>query len=409
MSLPLGVREYMSKVFNRELASVIAIVSLSVMGMSVLQPVLPLYLDSIGVSPTVLGLMFSVGMLGMVFGESSAGWLADKIGVKIPFGIGTLVCIPPILGFVFTRNIPFIFAIFLFWGIVRAAVFGPGRGFIGVTVPFSQKATFMAIYAASMSVSRSLGSFIGGFIGDHLGFDWNFYVSAGIMLLGGALVVFGLRSIPTGKPGLPAPAIAAGGVKSAGAPYRSRAFISQCIIAAFCWASIGVVAPFLPLLAVAVAKISTTEVGILFTIGALVGAALLIPMGRLSDRTNKKTMMMAGLLVIAAGLAGIALAKNYPGFIAAVVAQSVGTAIFGPAAVALLSETVPSNWQNTAMGIYGGCEDIGVVAGSALGGLVWSSLGPQSAFLLAGMTPAILGAVAVFVLLRNKTIEVSAG
>jgi len=398
----------MNRVFNRELVSVIAIVSLAVMAMSVLQPVLPLYLTSIGVNPTVLGLMFSVGMVGMVFGESSAGWLADKIGIKIPLGIGTIACVPLILCFVFTRNVPFIFAIFLVWGVVRAAVFGPGRGYIGVTVPFSRKATFMAVYAASMSVSRSLGSLLGGFVGDHLGYDWNFYIAAGIALLGGALVIFALKKIPSGSPASSLPMKPPGVKTPVRAPYRSRSFISQCVIAALCWASIGVVAPFLPLLAVDVAGATATDVGILFTASALVNAALLIPIGRLSDRTNKKGMMIAGLLVTAAGMAGIALAKDFPGLIAAVITESVGGAIFGPAAVARLSETVPSNWQNTAMGIYGGCEDIGVVVGSALGGLVWSSLGPTSAFLLVGMATPIIGAIVAFVLLRNKTIEAAA-
>ncbi len=152
----------MNRVFNRELASVIAIVSLAVMAMSVLQPVLSLYLDSINVEPAIIGLMFSVGMAGMVFGESSAGWLADKIGIKIPLGLGTLGCVPLVLGFAFTQNVPFIFTIFLVWGIVRAAVFGPGRGYIGVNVPTEQKATFMAIYAASMSVSPEPGEFYRG-------------------------------------------------------------------------------------------------------------------------------------------------------------------------------------------------------------------------------------------------------
>jgi MFS family permease len=151
---------------------------------------------------------------------------------------------------------------------------------------------------------------------------------------------------------------------------------------------------------VEVAGVAVTEVGILFTISALVNAALLIPMGRLSDRTNKRILMIGGLLVIAVGLAGLALAKDFPGLVAAVVIQGIGTAMFSPAAISLLSDTVPLNWQNTAMGIYGACEDIGVVVGSALGGFVWSALGSSSAFLLVGMTAAILGAIVAFTLPR---------
>ena len=72
-----------------ELATVIAVMGLGVLAISMLGPVLPLYLTSIDVSPDVLGLMFSIVMVGMVFGESSWGWVADRVGLKLPLITGT--------------------------------------------------------------------------------------------------------------------------------------------------------------------------------------------------------------------------------------------------------------------------------------------------------------------------------
>jgi MFS family permease len=164
----------------------------------------------------------------------------------------------------------------------------------------------------------------------------------------------------------------------------------------------GVVGSFLPLLATEVISVKETEIGLLFTISALVGAVLIIPLGRMSDRRNKKTMIVIGLIVTAAGIAWIAIAGSYGEFIAALIVQSIGQAIFGPAAVALLSETVPHNWQGTAMGVYGGFEDIGVVIGSALAGIVWENLGPQNAFLILGAAPPALAALMAFTLLKSK-------
>jgi MFS family permease len=370
--------------------------------MSVLSPVVPLYLTSIGITPAMIGFMSSLAMVGMVFGESAGGWLADKVGIRIPLGIGTLFCIPVLLLFTFTQNIPFIFTLFLGWGIIRAGVFGPGRGYIGKTVPLTHKATYLAVYAASMSVSRSIGSFIGGFVGEHLGYDYNFYVAAGIALLGGLLVVFALRKIPLFNPTLTAPAVRNAASVPTKAPYRSKAFISQCAIAAIAWLPIGVVGSFLPLLAADVTKVKETEIGLLFTISSLVGAVLIIPLGKMSDHYNKKTMMVIGLIVTASGIGWIALAGSYGEFVAALIVQSIGQAIFGPAAVALLSETVPQNWQGTAMGVYGGFEDIGVVIGAALSGVVWESLGPQNAFLILGAAPPVLAAFMAFALLKSK-------
>jgi MFS family permease len=392
----------MNRIFNRELASVIAIVSLAGMTMSVLSPVMPLYLTSIGITPAMIGFMSSLAMVGMVFGESAGGWLADKVGIRIPLGIGTLFCVPILLLFTFTQSIPFIFTLFLGWGIIRAGVFGPGRGYIGKTVPLAYKATYLAIYAASMSLSRSIGSFVGGLVGERLGYDYNFYFATGIALVGGLLVMFALRKIPLINRTLPSPVVPGVASVTTKAPYRSRPFISQCAIAAVAWLPIGVSGSFLPLLAADVAKVKETEIGLLFTISSLVGAALIIPLGRMSDRRNKKIMMITGLIVTAAGIGWIALAGSYGEYIAALIVQSIGQAIFGPAAVALLSETVPQNWQGTAMGVYGGFEDLGVVIGAALAGVVWENLGAQNAFLILGAAPPALAALMALVLLKSK-------
>jgi MFS family permease len=399
----------MNRILTRELTSVIAIVSLATMTMNVLNPVMPLYLTSIGVTPAMIGFMSSLAMMGMVFGESTGGWLADKVGVRIPLGIGTLFCTPILLLFTFTQNVPFIFALFLGWGIVRAGVFGPGRGYIGKTVPLTHKATILAVYTAAMSVSRSIGAFIGGVVGERLGYDYNFYFAAGIALAGGLLVIFALRKIPLNNPTLPPPAALGAANIPVKAPYRSRAFISQCAIAAVGWLPIGVVGSFLPLLAVDVAKVKETEIGLLYTISSLVSAALIIPLGRLSDRRNKKSMIIIGLLVTAAGIVWIALARNYGEFIAALIVESIGQAIFGPAAVALLSETVPQNWQGTAMGIYGGFEDLGIVIGAALAGIVWENLDPQNAFLMVGAAPPAVAALMALMLLKHKKVQAVGG
>jgi MFS family permease len=354
-----------------------------------------------------MGLMFSLGMVGMVFGESGGGWIADKIGIRIPLGVSSILSIPLLLLFTLTTNIPFIFVIFLLWGTVRAGVFAPGRGYIGTNVPVTHKATYIAIYSASMSLSRSFGSFIGGYIGEHIGYDYSFYFAAAVLLVGGLFVLFGLSKIPWKNPTLRSPAVSTEGSVSSiniKAPYRSRPFITQCGVAILCWVSVGIIGPFIPLLAVEKVGVAETGVGLLFTISSLVSAALTIPLGRLSDIRNKKTMMIIGMLISGAGMAGIAYSGNYGMLIGALIVQSIGTTLFGPGAVALLSETVPHYWQNTAMGIYGAFEDTGVVIGSALGGVVWEALGARATFLLIGMIPAILGAIMIFAMLRNRPV-----
>jgi len=386
---------------NRELIIVIGVVSLAIMAMNLIQPMLPLYLTSIGVSPTILGLLLSVGMMGMVLGESTGGWLADRAGIRVPMFIGTFLAAPLVLSLVFARNTALIFVIFFFWGVVRASLFGPGRGYIGSTISLSQKATFMAIYATAMALSRSLGSFASGFIVDALGYDWIFYVGAGIVIAGGILVSAGLKKKQDTKPGAITGLTPHDRSSNPVPLYRQRPFVMQSIIAAFYFTALGVL-PFLSLLAVQVAGLQATQVGVLFTLSAFSGVALLIPMGRLADRGNKKNMMALGLLTTAVSLAGISVSKSFAQLALCQVIGSIGNSLYNPAAVALLSENVSSHRQSTAMGIFGGFEDTGLIIGTALGGLLWSALGPTPTFLIAGTVPACVGAAMSFVFLKKR-------
>ena len=391
----------MRKLINRELLSVMAVIGLSVMAMAVLQPVLPLYLTSIRVNPTTLGLMFSVAMAGMVLGESTGGWIADKAGLKIPLAIGTFLCAPVVFAFTLTQNTSAIFLIFLFWGIFRAAIFGPTRGYIGINVPFASKATFMGIYGATLAIARSLGALMSGFIADNLGYDWNFYISTGISVIAGLLVLGGLQKIPLVKLRPPLPSPPTSGSPLPKPSYRYWPFIIQCVVAALAFLGSGVIS-FLPLLATQVVGVQATQVGILFTIGNLAGAALLIPLGRLADRRGKRVLMIIGLMVSAIGLAGCASASNFGWLTGYFIINSIGQAMFSPAAVALLSDTVPFEWQNTAMGVYGACEDVGAIAGSALGGVVWTAWEPPATFILGAISFG-LGALICFSLIREKS------
>ena len=107
----------MNRLISRELVIVFAVMGLATMAMAVLNPILPLFLTSLKITPAIIGLMLAVVNLGMVFGEPSGGWLADKVGLKSPLLIGTFLCAPVVLCFIFARSLVPLFLVFVFWGI----------------------------------------------------------------------------------------------------------------------------------------------------------------------------------------------------------------------------------------------------------------------------------------------------
>jgi MFS family permease len=394
----------MRKIVSGQMSTVLTVMALGILAMSILQPMLPLYLTDIGVTPEILGLMFSVAMVGMVIGESSGGWVADKVGLRIPMSAGTFVSGLIVSLFVLTRSVSIIFVIFFFWGLFRSALFGPGRGYVGANAPPLKKATFMAIIAVMMSASRSIGALPSGFVADNWGYHAVFFISCGTSLLAGIILIAGFRKTRSLNPEvatvttplsdeLPSPV----------QPLKYRPLTLQCVVTILQFLGLGALMTFLPLLATQVVGMAATGVGILFTISGLVVMVLGIPMGMLADRMGKRTFMILGLMMSGGAMAGMAFVESFPWLIILVVAHSLGLTMFSPAALGLISESVPLERQSTAMGIYGGiCENTGIIAGASLGGFVWTAWGPPATFLMGTAATSVGALICFFGLVRDN-------
>ncbi len=114
---------------------VLVVFALAAVAMSILLPVLPLYLAAMEIAPQFIGLMFSVSMLAMASGEGYWGWIADRLGVWFPLCMGTLVSGLVVLLFALVETAVLLFAVFFLWGLFRSAVFGPSRGILAAVFP----------------------------------------------------------------------------------------------------------------------------------------------------------------------------------------------------------------------------------------------------------------------------------
>jgi len=339
----------------------------------------------------------------MVIGESSWGWVADKMGTELPMRVGTFISGLAVFCFVLTQNMALIFTIFFLWGLVRSALFGPGRGYISTNAPVLRKSTFMAIIAVMMSASRSIGALPGGFLADSLGFHSVFFVSSSISLLAGIVVLAGLRQaqplkVQATTAGLPPLSDPPNSIQRV----SYRPFATQCIVTIFQFLGRGTLISFLPLLATEVVGVSASAVGVLFTSYGIAAMLMSIPMGMLADRIGKKTLMILGLIISGAAMAGMAFSQSYAWLMVFVLTSGIGMATFSPAALGMISDSVPPKRQSTAMGIYGAFgENIGIIAGASLGGFIWSAWGPQSTFLM-GTVATAMGVVICLALVKTK-------
>lgn len=383
------------------LAAVATVLATGALAMGILRPIFPLYLAHIGFDPALIGLIISVSMIGMVIGESFSGWVADRMGLRLPLIIGTVICGLISFSFVLSETAAVLFAVGFFWGLTRAAIFGPGRGYLADAAPAGKKATYLAITSAILALSRGVGALPGGFIADHFGYQWVFYVAGAVAIAGGIAAVAGPKTGPRLQV-KEQPAVSRATWRSFLAP-----FSLQCTIAVFTFVNMAILLTYVPLLGTEIIGVSATDVGWVFTINGLATMAFSIPLGMVADRMGKRLLMVMGLLACAGTMVGLAFAGTFAMLIILGVVHAFGMAAFSPSALGLLSEHIPAGRQATAMGLYGGvCENSGLVAGSAIGGFIWQWLGPPATF-YAGALACGVGIVLCLLLprLRRKTPE----
>jgi EmrB/QacA subfamily drug resistance transporter len=126
-----------------------------------------------------------------------------------------------------------------------------------------------------------------------------------------------------------------------------------------------------------VTQIEWVALGYVLTI-----TALLLPFGRLGDALGRRRVFLAGLALFTLGSLACAFAVSSATLILARVAQGVGASMVSANSVALITAAFPPERRGRALGMVGATVGLGLTIGPPLGGLLLSTLGWASIFLV---------------------------
>ena len=115
---------------------------------------------------------------------------------------------------------------------------------------------------------------------------------------------------------------------------------------------------------------------------ALTIAALLLPMGRLSDLIGRKKVYIAGTMVMALGAVLSGLAPSLEIMFPSRVLQGVGAAMTQGTGMAIIIAAFPANEKGRAIGLFMTMVGVGAVAGPAVGGVMVDAFGWRVVFFL---------------------------
>src|SRR3954471_15217899 len=139
---------------------------------------------------------------------------------------------------------------------------------------------------------------------------------------------------------------------------------------------------------------SLSDLSWIFNAYNIVFAALLVPAGRLADRTGRRVTFIAGMVTFLAASVAAGLAPTVEVLVAARVVQAVGAAALVPTSLALLLPEFTLQQRATATGIWGAMGAIAAAVGPSLGGVLVDAAGWRWVFFvnLAIGLPALIPA-----------------
>lgn len=143
-------------------------------------------------------------------------------------------------------------------------------------------------------------------------------------------------------------------------------------------------------------ELSDTQLGLLSGLSFAIFYVLLgIPIARLADKSNRKNIITASLVIWSGMTAACGMVQNFYHLLLARIGVGVGEAGCSPPAHAMISDYFSSKKRATALSVYSMGIYIGILFGFSLGGWLDSEYGWRIAFLSLGL-PGVVFALIFF-------------
>lgn len=341
-------------------------------GQGVISPILPLYVDSFGVSTALVGATVTAFGLARLITNVPAGILADRSGRRKLLIGGPLVTAVGMAGSGLANTIWILLAFRFVAGLGSALYMTGAQIYLLDIAGPEQRGRFIATNQGALLVGVGFGPALGGLLADAYGLAAPFHTVAGAAVL---TAVYGFFRLPETRTWRTTPSELGtqpvGPTPSRWALLRSRDFLLVGLVTIGVFSvRAGVRQTLVPLQLSEQFGLEVSELGVLFTALGLIGMVLIWPAGWATDRFGRKTIIVPTAALIAVGIGVVAAADTLTILVLGLVLSALGSSITGPAPAAYVADLVSEDQRGAAMGLYRTFGDVGVVASPVLSGML---------------------------------------
>lgn len=358
-------------------------------------PTLPLYIESIGASPQMVGLVMGCFAIGLLASREWMARLADSRGRRLVLLIGmAAVAIAPI-GYVIADSIPLLMGIRAFHGISIAAFALAYSALVVDLSPPQQRGELIGYMSLVNPLGMALGPALGGFLYEWLDFAPTFLITSGVGVLG----LFCTAQVR--EPRTETKPDASGKPKQFWSLLLTPRIRIPAIVLLLVGLTFGTLSTFTPLYIREVGV--DLNSGLFYTATAITGFAVRFPVGPASDRYGRGVFISLSLVLYTLSMLMLWRANSVTTFLLAGAVEGAAAGTLIPMMAALMADRSLPNERGRTFGLCMVGFDAGIAIAGPLFGMLALSIGYRGIFAVcAGL--ALLGMI-VFLTQSSKNLR----
>lgn len=333
-------------------------------------PVLPLYVQALGGSEMIIGLISAFSPLAGILFSFPIGLMSDKIGRKKLLLIsGAIFLIAPLLYLSVSSPI-WLIPIRFFHGIATA-ILGPIASAMIVSTYEKSKGEKLGYYSSSTLIGRALAPLIGGLIISYFAnpnvplISYKYVYIAAFIL---AIPVFIFITLLKDKKKSDVPIAAIDFITELKDLFANKKLISTASLEMAIYFAYGAFETYLPLYLNQL-NVSAKQIGLIFSVQILAIALSKPLFGKLADRIDKRKLILIGSLVIGFAIGTIGLFQSIPMAFILGILFGLGLSFATVATSSYVAEVSRPEKLGSSLGALSAIMDIGQTIGPFITGV----------------------------------------
>jgi multidrug resistance protein len=395
-----------------------ASVALMMTGFAIIMPIFARRFGELGGGVQALGLMIMAFALAQFVAAPFMGSLADRFGRRpiVLLSLGAFAVSN--IGFLLASSTTAFIVIRALEGALTAGLFPAAMGVVADIAPEEERGRWIGIVMGSYGAGFILGPIVGGVLYDGWGFAAPFITSAvmaAIAFIAAAILVPETRTLDKRKREMleqrreTEMALAPEESLWASLPRPFTVFGTLLLIDFMMYFAWAFVEPQLVFYLYDDLGWTTVQFGVVV---ALYGLALVVgqvTLGQLSDRFDRKLIILVGTLLHATFYLGLALASWFPAVLFVSVLAGVGEALVLPAVSAFVLDITADQHRSRVMGIKESAASLGGAAGPLLVVGASALTTPQGIFIISVVLLVVTAGLALVTLKAPRQVSEEIG